>query len=90
MIRAVLLALVRGYRLFFSAWIGTSCRFEPTCSLYAISALEQHGALAGSYLTVGRLARCHPWCNGGADPVPEKPPRLFRHLIPTSPEKTSS
>lgn len=90
MIRAFLLALVKGYRLFFSAWIGSSCRFEPTCSLYSIAALEQHGAAAGAYLTVARLARCHPWCKGGPDPVPARAPRLFRHLISTSSEKTSS
>ena len=69
--RALLIALVRGYRLLLSPWIGSSCRFEPTCSLYAIAALERHGALAGSYLTLRRLARCGPWCAGGHDSVPD-------------------
>lgn len=76
--RALLIALVRGYRLLLSPWIGSSCRFEPTCSLYAIAALERHGALAGSYLTLRRLARCGPWCAGGHDPVPDAPPFCAR------------
>jgi len=60
-----------------SPWLGSSCRFEPTCSVYSLQALEQHGAAAGSYLTLRRLVRCHPWCAGGADPVPTERPRLF-------------
>ena len=79
--RALLVGLVKGYRLLLSPWLGSACRFEPTCSLYAIGALERHGAAAGSYLTLRRLARCHPWCAGGCDPVPEQPPRLFTGLI---------
>ena len=78
--RALLIGLVKGYRLLLSPWLGSSCRFEPTCSLNAIGALQQHGALAGSYLTLRRLARCHPWCAGGCDPVPAERPRLFSHL----------
>lgn len=78
--RALLIALVRGYRLLLSPWIGSSCRFEPTCSLYAIAALERHGALAGSYLTLRRLARCGPWCAGGHDPVPDAPPLRLRPI----------
>ena len=74
-----LVTLVRGYRLFLSPWLGSSCRFAPTCSMYAIEALERHGAIAGSALTVGRIARCHPWCAGGHDPVPPAP-RLFAFL----------
>jgi hypothetical protein len=65
-----LIALVRGYRLFFSAWLGGACRFEPTCSRYALEALERHGAAGGSYLALRRIARCHPGCPGGLDPVP--------------------
>ena len=61
---------VRLYRLLFSAWLGASCRFEPTCSVYATEALERHGAARGSYLTLRRIARCQPWCQGGHDPVP--------------------
>lgn len=73
----MLMAAVRGYRLLLSPWLGSSCRFEPTCSAYALEALDRHGAAAGSALTLGRIARCHPWCDGGLDPVPARPPRIF-------------
>lgn len=80
MMRRLLIGLVKGYRLLLSPWLGASCRFEPTCSIYAIQALEQHGTAAGSYLTLRRLARCQPWCDGGCDPVPDQAPRLFTRL----------
>ncbi len=84
-----LMGMVRGYRLLLSPWLGSSCRFEPTCSAYALQALEQHGAATGSYLTVHRLVRCGPWCKGGHDPVPPQAPRLFSALFsPTSSKKT--
>ena len=70
----LLIALVRLYRLLLSPWLGTACRFEPTCSRYAIEALERHGALGGSALAGWRLLKCHPWCAGGLDPVPDNPP----------------
>ena len=97
MMRDLLMALVRGYRLLLSPWLGSACRFEPTCSVYALQALEAHGAAAGSYLTLRRLARCHPWCDGGHDPVPQdalRGMRLFSRLAPSdssssSPTKTS-
>ncbi len=76
----LLIGLVQGYRLLFKPWLGNACRFEPTCSAYALQALQQHGALAGAALTVARIARCHPWCNGGCDPVPAKAPGLFTRL----------
>ncbi|MES2977794.1 MAG: membrane protein insertion efficiency factor YidD [Pseudomonadota bacterium] len=82
--RKLLVGLVKGYRLLLSPSLGSGCRFEPTCSAYALEALERHGAAAGSYLTLGRLARCHPWCEGGHDPVPADlraaTPRLFSRL----------
>ncbi|MBE2262425.1 MAG: membrane protein insertion efficiency factor YidD [Burkholderiaceae bacterium] len=84
MITRLLTTLVKGYRLFISPALGASCRFEPSCSTYALQALEQHGALAGSYLSVRRIARCQPWCEGGHDPVPAQPPRLFTRLLTTS------
>lgn len=87
MIKAILITLVRGYRLLLSPWIGSSCRFEPSCSAYSLQALQDHGAAAGSYLTVARLVRCHPWCAGGCDPVPEVAPRLFSGLTTTPPHK---
>ena len=94
MMQRLLIALVRGYRLLLSPWLGSACRFEPTCSRYALDALQQHGAAAGSYLTVRRLARCHPWCAGGPDPVPQDLPRhlrLFSRLAPpTSPSSPSN
>ena len=90
MIRRLLIGLVRGYRLFFSPWLGSSCRFEPTCSLYALEALQRHGALTGSRLTAGRLLRCHPWCAGGHDPVPAEKPRMFSRLLSPSSEKKPS
>lgn len=71
----LLIALVRGYRLLLKPWLGNACRFEPTCSAYALEAIERHGAAAGSYLAARRLLRCHPWCDGGCDPVPDTAPR---------------
>jgi putative membrane protein insertion efficiency factor len=85
--RRVLMALVRFYRYWLSPSLGNRCLYEPTCSTYALQALERHGALAGSYLTLHRLARCSPWCEPGCDPVPDEPPRLFRHLISSPVEK---
>ncbi len=86
----LLIGLVQAYRLLLSPWIGGACRFEPTCSAYSIQALQQHGAMVGSYLTAARIVRCNPWCNGGHDPVPVEKPRLFTHLLsPFSPKKSS-
>ena len=78
--RHVLIGGVQAYRLLLKAWIGNGCRFEPSCSAYALTALDRHGAAAGSYLTIARLARCHPWCDGGHDAVPTAPPLLFSRL----------
>ncbi len=86
----LLIALVKGYRLLLSPWLGSACRFEPTCSVYALGALQQHGAAAGSYLAVARLARCHPWCAGGLDPVPAVAPKLFTRLFSDPLAKKSS
>jgi len=83
--RGLLIGLVKGYRLLLSPWLGAGCRFEPTCSVYAIGALQRHGALAGSYLAGRRLLRCHPGCAGGHDPVPEQAPRLFACCTKPSP-----
>ena len=78
--RRLLMIAVRAYRLLLSPWLGNQCRFEPTCSVYALQALERHGAATGSYLAAVRIARCQPWCAGGCDPVPDTPPRLFTRL----------
>lgn len=69
--RQILIGLVRAYRFFLKPWLGSSCRFEPTCSAYALDALRRHGAVRGAALSGWRLARCHPWCDGGPDPVPD-------------------
>ncbi|MBA2689981.1 MAG: membrane protein insertion efficiency factor YidD [Burkholderiales bacterium] len=66
----LLQALIRGYRYLVSPWLGNNCRFLPSCSDYASEAIAKHGVLKGSWLAVGRLSRCHPWCDGGCDPVP--------------------
>jgi len=79
--RQLLLGLVKGYRLLLSPALGSNCRFEPSCSQYALDALQRHGALSGSYLTLRRLGRCHPWCEGGVDAVPEAAPTLFSSLL---------
>lgn len=87
MSKVILIGFVRAYRLLLSPWLGSACRFDPSCSAYALQALDRHGAAAGSYLTLARLVRCHPWCDGGCDPVPEVAPRLFYGLIASNPHK---
>ncbi len=62
---------VRGYRLVFSPWVGHSCRFDPTCSAYSLEAYRKHGGIKGTYLTLRRIARCHPWGGSGVDDVPD-------------------
>ncbi len=69
----VLRGAVIGYRYSLSALIGRNCRFAPTCSAYAIEAIERHGAIAGGWLALRRIARCHPWGGSGYDPVPDAP-----------------
>lgn len=63
---------VRFYRAVFSPWVGHNCRFEPTCSRYALEALEKHGAVRGGWLMIRRILRCNPWGGMGYDPVPDK------------------
>lgn len=65
-----LLGLVWLYRITLSPWLGPRCRFQPTCSTYAEQALKRYGAFRGGWLTVRRIARCHPWGGSGYDPVP--------------------
>ncbi len=66
----VLTFLIRCYQLVLSPLLGNRCRFYPTCSQYAIEAIETHGIARGSQLAVSRLCKCHPWHEGGVDPVP--------------------
>ena len=68
--RWLLIKLVRAYQLLLSPFLPPSCRFEPTCSHYAIEALQTHGGLKGGWLALKRIGRCHPFCAGGYDPVP--------------------
>lgn len=70
MMARVLIWIVKAYQLLLSPFFGQQCRFYPTCSHYAVEALQKHGAIRGSYYTLRRLLRCHPWCDGGHDPVP--------------------
>jgi putative membrane protein insertion efficiency factor len=71
--RAIAIGLIRLYRYLVSPLLGPVCRFHPSCSSYGLEALERHGTLRGSWLTLRRIGRCHPWHPGGFDPVP--PPR---------------
>ncbi|HSM60915.1 MAG TPA: membrane protein insertion efficiency factor YidD [Longimicrobiales bacterium] len=74
MLGRILIGIVRFYQVAISPWTPPSCRYTPTCSAYALQALEQHGALRGSRLTLRRLLRCHPWGGHGYDPVPPATP----------------
>jgi len=69
--RHVLILFIKFYRAVFSPYIGGQCRFHPTCSVYAIEAIERYGALRGGWLMLRRIGRCQPLCAGGIDPVPD-------------------
>lgn len=70
MIRRMLILLLRGYKRFLSPLLPPMCRFEPTCSVYAMESVERYGVMRGSWLAMRRLLRCHPFHPGGWDPVP--------------------
>lgn len=70
--RLLLAGLIRAYQLLVSPMTGPSCRYYPSCSSYALVAVQRHGALRGSWLAVRRLLRCHPWAAGGVDDVPPR------------------
>ena len=86
MMRRLLIGAVKGYRLLLTPWLGASCRFEPTCSVYAIEALKKHGAAAGSYLTL-RAWRAATLVRGGHDPVPPAARSCFTSLSPLTPRQ---
>lgn len=77
--RRLLILLLQGYKRFISPLLGQHCRFHPSCSVYSMQAIERFGALRGSWLTVRRLGRCQPFCDGGLDPVPETWPGRGEH-----------
>ena len=70
MLANIMIACIRVYQRFLSPLLGQNCRFVPSCSDYAMEAIERHGALHGTWLALRRIARCHPWRPGGYDPVP--------------------
>ena len=71
-LRWALIGFRRAYRLLISPLYGQVCRYHPTCSAYALEAVTEHGSLRGTWLSVRRIARCHPWAAGGYDPVPPR------------------
>ncbi len=75
--RLLLIGIVRFYQLVISPWTPPTCKYYPSCSSYAVTALTRHGALRGSWLAARRLGRCHPWSDGGVDDVP--PVGYWRH-----------
>jgi putative membrane protein insertion efficiency factor len=89
--RRLLRTLVRAYQLLFSAWVGNVCRYHPSCSHYALQALERHGAFGGTALAAWRILRCNPWSLGGDDPVPSAHPftGLFTRLLPAGADDLS-
>ena len=70
MVAKALILVIQGYKLWISPLLPAACRFEPTCSVYAMEALRKHGAVKGGWLAARRIARCHPFSPGGFDPVP--------------------
>ena len=74
----LLTAPVRAYRLIFSPWVGHYCRYQPTCSAYALEALRRHGSLRGGWLTLRRIARCQPFGSSGYDPVPSEAKKAIK------------
>lgn len=82
MVRWILLKLIRFYQLFISPALPPSCIYEPSCSKYTYQAIAKHGALKGTYLGIRRILRCHPWAQGGYDPVPDEVIFAFRPVSP--------
>ena len=82
--KSLLILIIKAYQYLISPWLGDNCRYHPNCSEYAQTAIEEHGALKGSWLAIKRLSRCHPFHEGGLDPVPPNP----NNITANSPKKT--
>ena len=76
-LKSLILMALRGYKRFLSPFLGTNCRFHPSCSNYAMTAIDRFGVLRGGWLAARRVARCHPLNPGGFDPVPEAAPLAY-------------
>ena len=81
----LLIGLLKAYRLLISPLYGDVCRYFPSCSAYALEAVQVHGSIKGSWLAARRLARCHPWAAGGVDKVPPRTVRKRRGVFSTRP-----
>jgi putative membrane protein insertion efficiency factor len=88
--RLLILSLLRLYRAIISPMYGPTCRFYPSCSEYALIAVDRHGVIRGGWLAIRRLLRCHPWNPGGVDPVPPREGRSHRTGSANSPESPDS
>ncbi|MES9944895.1 membrane protein insertion efficiency factor YidD [Candidatus Thiodiazotropha sp. CDECU1] len=75
--RRIVISLIKLYQTILSPFVGQHCRFYPSCSSYALEALEKHGVVRGLWLSIKRVSRCHPWHEGGVDPVPEPRRKQF-------------
>ncbi|MBL4623497.1 MAG: membrane protein insertion efficiency factor YidD [Immundisolibacteraceae bacterium] len=71
MVRSFLVGVIKGYRYFLSPWLGSNCRFSPTCSEYSLQCLQRFSVLKAILFSARRVLRCHPWSDGGDDPIPE-------------------
>lgn len=75
--RRIMIFLIKLYQIILSPFVGQHCRFYPSCSAYSLEAVEKHGAMRGMWLSIKRISRCHPWHEGGIDPVPEPQKKQF-------------
>lgn len=89
-ITKALMQPIKFYQYFISPSLGQNCRYTPSCSAYALQALEKHGALAGTYLAAKRVVCCNPLCQGGHDPVPDQTPRYFSFCSTNSTSSNAS
>ncbi|MEA5579853.1 membrane protein insertion efficiency factor YidD [Nodularia harveyana UHCC-0300] len=86
--KLLFISLIKGYRMFISPMFPPSCRFQPTCSMYAIEAIERFGVWRGGWMATWRILRCHPFHPGGYDPVPETTKHCCDHTLSDSGKQT--